>query len=156
MTPWRAVALMMFLPFGAAAPAAAQAPEQPAWMAGCWVRESGARRIDEQWMAPRAGIMLGVSRTVRGDTLVEYEHLTIERRGGTLVYRASPSGQPPAEFTATSVQAGEVVFENPAHDFPQRIIYRARGTDSLVARIEGPVEGGMRSAEFPYRRGACR
>ena len=138
-----------------AAPLAAQAPEPPAWLAGCWVRERGTRRIDDLWMAPRAGIMLGVSRTVRSDTLVEYEHLAIERRGGTLVYRATPSGQAPAEFTATAVGVDEVVFENPAHDFPQRIIYRARGTDSLVARIEGPVEGGSRAAEFPYRRAAC-
>jgi hypothetical protein len=136
-------------------PAAAQQVGLPAWLAGCWVREKGTRRIDEQWMAPRGGLMLGSSRTVRGDTLVEYEHLAIVLREGRPVYRAMPSGQAPAEFTASVAGADHIAFDNPAHDFPQRISYALRGSDSLVARIEGPVQGGTRSAEFAYRRAAC-
>jgi hypothetical protein len=48
------------------------------------------------------------------------------------------------------------VFENPAHDFPQRIIYRRLSPDSLVARIEGPGPNNTtRGIDFPMRRVNC-
>ena len=43
------------------------------WLAGCWERVSGERTIEEQWMRPRGRSMLGMGRTVRGDSTVEYE-----------------------------------------------------------------------------------
>jgi len=43
------------------------------WLAGCWLMRSGALTIEEQWLAPGGGILLGTSRTTRGDSLVAYE-----------------------------------------------------------------------------------
>ena len=142
-------------------PAVTQQPSmrigQLSWIAGCW-RESGRggnRVVDEQWMTPSGGTMLGMSRTVRNDSLLEFEHLQILQRAGVLIYHAEPSGQPPADFVASTVSDTLVVFENPQHDFPQRIIYRRRGTDTLVARIEGTRNGQTRGFDFPYARVAC-
>ena len=98
--------------------------------------------------------MVGLSRTVRGDELVTYELVVIRERGDRLVYVAHPSGQPSAEFLSTSLSEGSVVFENPGHDFPQRIGYRRQGP-SLGAWIEGTKDGQARRVEFPYRRAAC-
>ena len=127
-----------------------------AWISGCWQRTTrNGQTIDEQWMTPRAESMLGMSRTVRGDSLIEYEQLRIGARAGRAVYFAAPSGQTPSEFTAASVSDTLVVFENPQHDFPQRIIYRKRGTDSLIARIEGTTGGTARGIDFPYVKARC-
>jgi hypothetical protein len=107
-------------------------------------------------MAPRAGFALGSMRTVRGDSMVvEYHQLRIFQRGGHAVYHAAPSGQTPAEFEAKTTSDSMVVFENPAHDYPQRIIYRKRGTDSLVARIEGDMNRQSRAVDFPSVRVQC-
>ena len=157
----RAVLLLLGAALAAPATARAQRPiEALAWMAGCWEMRAPARRVEEHWMAPRGGIMLGVSRTTRRDSLVEYETMRIFESGDTLVFAAQPSGQSPAEFRSGGVEAPDtdstmVVFENPAHDFPQRVIYRRAGADSLVARVEGMTEGGMRALGFPYERVAC-
>ena len=126
------------------------------WMSGCW-QQSGTngRLIDEQWMTPRGETMLGMARTVRGDSLVEYEQLRLFQRAGKAVYHAVPSGQPPADFTAAAVSDTMVVFENPQHDYPQRIIYRKRGADSIVARIEGTENGRFRGIDFPRARARC-
>src|SRR5689334_21789661 len=93
------------------------------WMAGCWSQSnpSTGRTIDEQWMAPLGRTMLGMSRTVRGDSVIEFEHLQILERGGHAVFHAEPSGQAPADFEASAVSDTLVTFENPAHDFPQRV-----------------------------------
>jgi len=125
------------------------------WLAGCWELKAGARLVEEQWTSPRGGLMLGASRTVRNDSLVEFEQVRIEQRRQALVYVASPSRQATAEFTATSSSDSAVVFENPAHDFPKKIFYRRQGGDSLVAGIEGPRAGTTRTINYPYRRVAC-
>jgi hypothetical protein len=127
---------------------------QIGWMAGCWKQSAGARVIEEQWMRPR-GLMLGVSRTVAGDSLREYEQVALFERGGRLVYAATPARQAPAEFESIAVSDSAVTFENPAHDFPQRVIYRRRGTDSLLARVEGMRGGQLRGSDYPYRRVPC-
>lgn len=128
--------------------------DRAAFMQGCWERRASGRVIEEQWLKPRGGSMLGLSRTVRGDSLIEYEFLRLYERDEILVYAAQPSAQPPAEFTAVASREGTLVFEDPAHDFPQRISYQAAG-DSLFARIEGQLNGRERSIDFRYARVPC-
>ena len=91
---------------------------QIGWMAGCWEQSAGARVIEEQWMRPRAGLMLGVSRTVVGDSLREYEQVALFERGGRLVYAATPARQAPAEFKSIAVSDSAVTFENPDARLP--------------------------------------
>ena len=47
--------------------------DQASFVRGCWERRAGTRIVEEQWMSARAGTMMGMARTVRGDTVVEYE-----------------------------------------------------------------------------------
>jgi hypothetical protein len=126
-----------------------------AWFQGCWRMSAPGRVIEENWTAPRGGSLLGVSRTVRGDSLVEYEFVVVREDSGTVTYQARPSGQTGATFRARTLTDSSVVFENPAHDFPQRIGYRRVGHDSLVAWIEGTIRGSPRRREFPYARVGC-
>ncbi|HEU5051354.1 MAG TPA: DUF6265 family protein [Gemmatimonadales bacterium] len=131
-----------------------QGVERLAWMAGCWELRSGDLIVDEQWMEPRGGTMLGMSRTVRRDRTVAYETVLLVADSGGITYRAMPSGQPAAAFPAVEVSDSHVVFSNPLHDFPQRIIYRRRG-DSLAARIEGLRNGVLRGSNYPFARRRC-
>jgi len=117
---------------------------------------SGDRLVEEQWMAPRGNTMLGMGRTVSGDRLIEYEVIVIRQEGDRFAYDAHPSGQAPAVFLSRNVTVTSIVFENPEHDFPQRIGYERSGDEGLLAWIEGPREGKTRRIEFPYRRAACR
>jgi len=127
------------------------------WLAGCWQRTYGRRAVEEQWMAPRAGLMLGIGRTTNaaGDTLIEFEQTKIQQRGNDLVFTASPSGQATDSFTATAVSDSSVTFENKAHDFPQRVGYTLKADGSLAAWIEGTQGGKPRHIDFPYTRVAC-
>jgi uncharacterized protein DUF6265 len=125
-----------------------------AWLAGCWEQRSARGTIEEQWMTPRGRSMLGVSRTIRGDTLATHEFLMIREHGGTVAYHANPAGQAPAVFPAIRLDDTSVVFEDPQHDFPQRIGYTRRA-DSLLAWIEGTRNGQTRRIPYPYGRTAC-
>ncbi|MBL0170351.1 MAG: hypothetical protein IPP90_06385 [Gemmatimonadaceae bacterium] len=68
---------------------------------------------------------------------------------------AHPSGQAETVFPATIVHDTLLVFNNPAHDFPQQISYRRVGRDSVVARIEGTRGGQVRGVNFPMKRVRC-
>ncbi len=143
---------------GLGTPSAAQAPAgiaRVAWLQGCWARTSGQRTVEEQWMAPRGKTMMGMSRTVQGDRVVEYEFLILREQGDQLAYEAHPSGQPTAVFVSRTIDESSVVFENPEHDFPQRVAYRRDGPDALTAWIEGTMKGTPRRVEFAYTRAAC-
>ena len=126
-----------------------------AWLAGCWERASGPRLIEEHWTRPLGGLMLGNGRTLQGDSLVEFEQMRLFERGGRVVFAAAPSGQAPAEFESASMSDTAVTFANAAHDFPQRIVYRRRGADSVLASIEGTVGDRARVLHYPYGRVAC-
>lgn len=124
------------------------------FMAGCWTltRPNGTK-IEEQWLAPAGGAMIGMSRSVRDGKLREYEFMRVlPAADGKLQYVAIPSGQAEAAFPVKEIGENAVTFENPQHDFPQRILYRLVDKDTLVARIEGSVGGRARSADFPYTR----
>ena len=99
--------------------------------------------------------MLGTGRTVRDGKTVEYEFVVVREENGQLAYEAHPSGQPSAVFRASAVDAARVVFENPEHDFPQRVGYERRGADSVLAWIDGKQNGESRRIEFPYTRVPC-
>ncbi len=122
----------------------AESIAQLGWMTGAWQHKD----TEEHWIAPKGGSMLAVNRTTKGERTVEFEFLRIIERDGKVIYIASPMGRPPTEFAATSVEAKKVVFENPAHGFPAKIIYSAESPDVLLARIEG--QG--RSMEWRFAR----
>ena len=126
-----------------------------AWMAGCWESRSGTRVVEEIWMAPAAGLMLGGGRTVAGGVLRTFEHLRIQAVGDTLVYTAIPYRQQQTEFKGVPGD-GVLTFENLAHDFPQRIIYRRNSADSITARVEGPgANGAAKGFDVAMKRVTC-
>jgi Domain of unknown function (DUF6265) len=138
-----------------ALPATAQTAERLGWMAGCWELRTPTRVVEEYWMRPRGGTMLGMGRTVVRDSMTEHESTVIRQTNGRLVYDANPSGQAPTTFPAIIVTGDSVVFEAPEHDFPQRVGYARRGADSLLAWIEGTANGKTRRIPFPYKRVGC-
>ncbi|HWK88572.1 MAG TPA: DUF6265 family protein [Longimicrobium sp.] len=149
------LALAVLLPLGAASSRVSPGVDDVGWMAGCWEGHDGETVTEEQWSRPRGGTMFGFSRTIQGDSTAWFEFTRIEERGDSLVFIANPSGQAGGEFTAKEVSEARVVFENLAHDFPQRVIYFTVGADSLGARIEGLQNGQAAGADFAYGRVAC-
>lgn len=124
------------------------------WLAGKWRMEVQGRVIDEEWMAPAAGVMLGMARTVVRGKATEHEFMQVrEGPGGALFFIAQPSGQKEAAFQIKSLTDTEVLFENTEHDFPQRIRYTHRADDTMLAAIEGVApDGTPKRIEFSYRR----
>jgi hypothetical protein len=140
---------LALLLMGQAAPRASVA--DLAWMSGRWESVSAnGRWTEESWSAPRGGIMLGYSRSGAGQTLREFELLRIQAGAdGVPAYLAQPGGRPPTAFRLTARDGSSAIFENPQHDFPQRIVYRRTG-DRMVATIS--ALDGSNAMSWTYRR----
>ena len=126
-----------------------------AWLSGCWDNQQGNRQRDEVWMKPNGGSLLGMGRAVVSGKTTEYEFMRIHQEADGIYFTAKPSGQPEASFKLVSLSGKRAMFENPKHDFPQRVIYGQNADGSLYARIEGEMNGQQRGIDFPFKRGKC-
>ncbi len=128
-----------------------------AWIAGDWIGTRGSSNqisIEERWSPPLGGAMLAVSRTVSRNRMSAFEYLRIVERSGGLVYIAQPNGAAKTEFVLTELKIDgdqkRAVFENPRHDFPQRIVYELSADGALSASI-GYARGG-KPQRFEFKR----
>jgi hypothetical protein len=122
------------------------------FMTGNWTTTQGNTTIEEYWTQPSAGTMLGMGRTIAGDKTVFFEYLRIETRATGLVYVAHPKAGAGTDFKLKSITDNEVVFENPEHDFPKRIIYKPSAEGNLTARVEGNPGDTEKAETFEYHR----
>ena len=127
--------------------------DQLAWMAGDWGGPDGTAAVEEHWLAPKGGLMLGLGRTVKDGKAVDFEFMRIEQQGETLVYLASPGGKPATSFPLVERSETNAVFES-VLEFPHRVSYRKNADGSLTARIEGTRDGKPASKEWTWRRSA--
>ena len=121
------------------------------WLSGTWESAGGRSQTEEHWTGVAGGTMLGISRTVSGDRTRFFEFLRIETRADGLYYVAQPQGRPGTDFKLVRVEGQSATFENLAHDFPKRIIYRKNADGSLTARIEGDGSEKEKPQEFHYK-----
>jgi len=126
-------------------------PWQPVrFLAGCWRSVSDGNTTEEVWTPPYDGTMYGQNRTLRGQKMVFFELLLIERRGADLVYVARPGGRTGTDFKLTAADTNSVTFANPAHDFPKRIRYWLGEDGALLAAVDDGTDAGKR-LDFSWR-----
>ncbi|MDX1943621.1 MAG: DUF6265 family protein [Saprospiraceae bacterium] len=121
------------------------------WMLGDWERSFSTGKMAESWQWANDSTMIGASFVIRNGDTVSYESISLEARKGEVLYVPTvrnQNNQEPVYFRLKSNENGWATFENPEHDFPQRIIYTQKGVDTLYARIEGISKGKERASEF--------
>lgn len=122
------------------------------WLAGHWCGGSAGEQVDEVWLPEAGGALLGMSRTLRGGKTASFEFMRIATDGKAARFHVQPNGAPPTVFAQAAGGEDWIRFENPAHDFPNRIEYRREG-DALHAWIAGPGRDGKElKIPFEYRR----
>ena len=132
---------------------ARQVPLEPlAWLAGDWCGGEGNELIQETWLPPRDYETIGVGRTLRNGKLASFEYMRITRIEGTITFIGQPGGGTPVAFKRTDGDENWIRFENPEHDYPQRIQYRRSG-DELHAEVGGPGANGQDEiVPYVYKR----
>lgn len=141
---------------GAALLLAGASPAQPEgvaalnWMAGHWSTEGAGAWTEESWAPPRGGVMLGTNLSGVGEQAGGFEFMRVASgKDGKISFWGSPGGQPPVEFKLVRSGPSEAVFENPAHDYPQRIRY---WRDGKMLQAEVSDISGAKAMRWTFKR----
>lgn len=130
--------------------------EKANWLAGSWGNTTPEGLISEKWVKINDSVMHGENYFVKdGKDTVFAETVKLAETNGNLVYTVTIPGQnneKPVPFELTSAHENQLVFENPKHDYPNKIVYNKITNDSLVAEISGIQKGKPASEQFAMKR----
>ena len=121
------------------------------WMTGTWTHEDADSRVTESWVGPANGLMVAANLSAWKGGRKFHEFLRIADTPEGFSYYASPGGKPATEFKLKEQAERRVVFENPAHDFPQRIAYWREG-ERLCAEVSGTAKGKSSTERWCWDR----
>ncbi len=124
-------------------------------LSGTWAMGTGDKIIYENWQVLRDGSMTGKSYKIKGADSIIFEQMKFVEKNKQVFFLAKVTNQNEGKevpFKLISSSNHTFVFENPEHDFPQRVIYQIISKDSVHAWIEGKYKGKDEKEEFYYSR----
>ena len=108
------------------------------WFLGSWSNTSKEGKLVEVWQQVTDSSFYGNGSFIINNDTVFSENIRLIDSAGKLFYIVSVKDQnkgEPVAFQSTKIAEDEIVFENPAHDFPKKIVYRHPTKDSMIAEI---------------------
>lgn len=122
------------------------------WFLGSWSGQTSESIFTESWIKVNDTLYTGQSYFIKGNDTLSQETISLQQHDTSLFYVPLVEGQnenKPVYFRLTFSDSLNAVFENPGHDFPQKIAYQLKPGDSLIATISGNIEGKIRIIRFP-------
>lgn len=127
----------------------------PKWLTGKWENQTQRGKMVEEWSKLNDSTYTGKSYMITAADSISLESIALKKEGNEIFYIPTVKGQnndQPVKFKLTSSSPNQLVFENPAHDFPQKITYTLESENSLMAEISGVVNGQQRARKFPMKK----
>lgn len=125
--------------------------EKANWFLGSWESQSKTGNFSEHWEKLSDSTFMAVSIIKKGKDTVFHENVVLEQKNDSLFYNVDMKGdkEEATSFYLTSFTDKQLVFENPKHDFPTKIVYTLISADSISASIHGKVKGVEQTETFP-------
>lgn len=121
------------------------------WILGTWENKSADGVLTDTWTKTNDSTFQGKSYFIKEKDTIHFETIVLQQKGEALTYKATVKGQnedKPVSFLLTETVANQLVFENPKHDYPQKITYQKDAKNNLVATISGLIDGKLSSEKY--------
>jgi len=125
------------------------------WLLGKWENKVDEGSLSENWKRLNDSTFQAESFFIKDKDTLHFESITLQQKGEELFYNATVKGQnsdKPVPFKMTSETEKKLVFENPKHDYPQKITYTLITKDSLIAEISGIQLGKPSSEKYGMKK----
>ena len=122
---------------------------------GTWKAETRRGAIYEEWKKESAISMKGRSYKLKDADTLLLENVSLVQEEKDVFYipvTINQNNQQPVKFRMASSANDKFVFENPAHDYPKRIVYEIVNADSVHAFIDDGNKASGKRRHFYYRR----
>lgn len=129
--------------------------KQFSFMLGTWDKQTEKGKLSETWVSKKDSL-LGKSykHNLKGDSSL-METVVIKKINGAFYFCVTGAQEDKTKmvkFKLISFEEKLLIFENKAHDFPQRIVYENKGKNELYAYIMGTINGSEAKTDFNYKR----
>ena len=130
--------------------------EKANWMLGEWEKTDSLGTLREIWERLDDSTFVGLSYYIQNkkDTL-HNEQVELMQNGEHLIYSATIKGEnnnSPIPFQMTKDEDSLLVFENPKHEYPQKIQYKLMKNGSLITTISGKQNGKNTAENYPMNK----
>ena len=125
------------------------------WLLGKWQSKSTDGYLQETWKKVNDSTFQATSYYIKEEDTLHFETITLQQKGEELTYSAAVKGQnddKPVAFKLTTATEKQLVFENPKHDYPQKISYTQTTPNNLVAKISGIQQAKPTSEQFSMKK----
>lgn len=125
------------------------------WLIGKWENNSAIGNLSETWKKVNDSIYEGESYFIKGKDTLHFEKIQMKQKGENLFYIATIKGQnkdKAVTFKHNDTIKKQLVFENPKHDFPQKISYSQITKDSIIIQISGIQQGKASSERYSMKK----
>jgi hypothetical protein len=130
--------------------------EKMSWLVGEWENKMPDGILTETWTKANDSTFTGKTLFIRDKDTLHSEEIVLTQKGETFLYIPTVKGQndnKPVEFKITESKIeNEFAFENPKHDYPQKIVYKKVNETNLVATISGKQQGKSSSESYPMKK----
>ena len=130
--------------------------EKMNWLLGNWENEMPEGVLTETWTKENDSTFSGTTYfIINKEDTVHSETIILKQLNDELVYRPTVKGQnndEPVDFKLSSESENSFSFENPKHDYPQKIVYKKVNETNLVATISGIQQGKQSSESYPMKK----
>jgi hypothetical protein len=125
------------------------------WLIGTWENNTVEGNLSETWKKINDSTFQAQSYYIKSKDTLHFETITLQQTGEELTYSATVKGQnndKPVAFKLTNATEKQLIFENPKHDYPQKISYTQITADSLVSKISGIQQGKPSSENYSMKK----
>lgn len=130
--------------------------EKMNWLVGQWENNTSNGLLTETWKKDNDSTFLGESYFINNkkDT-VHSESIILKQLKDELIYSPTVNGQnndESVDFKLSSAIENSFSFENPKHDYPQKIVYKKVNENSFVASISGMQQGKQSTESYLMKK----
>ena len=129
--------------------------EKMNWLIGSWEQKLPDGTISESWTKENDSTFSGKSFFIKDKDTVHSESIVLIQKKEDLLYIPTVIGQNNDEavtFTLSSDIDNTFSFENPTHDYPQKITYKKISETNLLATISGKQLGKDSQENYPMKK----
>ena len=129
--------------------------EKANWLLGKWEFKNENGTLQEIWTTKNDSTFSGQSYFINKKDTIHKETIDLLEDNGELKYIAIVNGENqnlPTTFNFKETVEKELIFENPKHDYPSKIVYKLKDSLNLDITISGKQLGKKILENFKMKK----
>lgn len=128
-----------------------------AWLTGCWSASSArdGATINETWLAPRGGTMMGTGITYVDERTVTWEAMRMYNEGDSVKLWLRPAGRTDVIMTLDAIGDNFFEFSAKEGEVTTRLRYERKSETEITATLRFVQGESRRGADFGFTRTEC-